>query len=565
MSPKKRGRKPQQRRHRPHDTSRARVRAARATIPPELLSMMLAAGKDMVHGDGPLEAEGIASSLVGVWWGRELIDADIEEVLGEALVAEAARRRTAESLTLLTAIASVAGGRLAIKAATGAQTLDQVGVTGPAWLAQIGRATPVACYRTWDIAGDAFSVISLFAYDGEPPHAVCVLVDRNLGGMAKDAWLTEAGREVVETWQQECAASGLMTIDALDPALARALIEDAFEVTERALPHDPPISDEIRSSRAQVLTRMRLLPERPGTLDISDLVDTALPEDIRFRGEGWDEERDRFLATDEVKALGRPRIVKGCVDAILEYGEFCDHGRLLRVSPVKNELLLADWLPTWAGLSASQVSVMPEVLRLWTQHVAARAELPEEVLDEALASIDQFSPGLAAAVAAADKSGHGFLREHVVGDDVWERADHAYRLTFALLAAPGRDLFDEGLATVEDDLHEVAVLAHPEYDEGSLLHDGPNRDDDEVEPRLHLVLHDVIASQLWQDNPREVWRTARRLQLGDYDPHEIHHMLAYAVAEPLRRSVVNREPFDSDVYLTRLSELPGSWEAQRPE
>lgn len=526
--------------------------------------MMLAAGKDMVRGDGPLDAEGIASSLVGVWWGRDLIDADVEDVLGGALVAEAARRRTAESLTLLTALASVAGGRLTVEAANAAQGLERVGVTGPAWLGQIGRARPVVSYRSWDVSGDAFSITSLFAYDGEEPHAVCVLVDRNLGGLAKDAWLSAEGRSIVEMTRQECAASGLMTIEEVEPALARELVEDAFAVTQRALPHDPPISDELRSFRALALVRMRLLPERPAVLDVADLVKrwgTALPEDRPLRGDGRGEERDRFLASVEVKALGRPRIVAGCVDAILDYGECADAARILRVSPVKNEMMLLDWLPNWARLSPSQVSVLPDVLRLWCRYAAARSGQPDEVVVDALASIDEFSPGLAAAVTAADKSGYGFLREHVDGDDVWERADEAQRLLFALLAAPRPGMFEEEWDALEDDLHEVNVLAHPEYDAESPL--GGLRATEE-EPVLHLVLHDVVAGQLWDDNPPLVWETVRRLQLGGYDAHEIHHMLAYAVSEPMRLSMVEREPFDLDPYLARLAELPGSWEALEP-
>lgn len=559
MSPKKRRRTPHRPNHRPHDQRRANAAAARQTIPPELLSMMLSAGRDMVRSDSPLETEEIASSLLGIWWGRELIDADVEEVLGQAMVVEAARRRSTESLTLLTAVASVAEGGLAVRAATAAQTLDQVGVTGPPWLTQVGRVEPVACFRTWDTAGDGVSVIGLFAHAGEPPHAVCVLIDRNLGGLAKDAWATEAGQEVVDRYAKECAASDLMTMEELEPVVARALVEHAFAVTERAMPHGPPISDEIRSFRAMVLARMRLLPSTAETTE------PYAADDLRFRGDGWDAERARFLAVPDMKALGRPRIVKGCVDAILEYGEFCDDGRLLRVSPVKAELLLVDWLPAWAGLSPSQVAVMPEVLRLWCRHAARRLNLPDEILDETTASVDRFTLGLAAAVAEVDRSGYGFLREHVLGSDVWERADQANRLTFALPSIPGPRMFDEGLDAWEDGLHELVVLAHPEYDESlRTAHDPDPTEVDEVQPHLHVALHDIVASQLWQDNPPEVWIAARRLQLGDYDPHEIHHMLMNAVGEPIRRVMVDEQLFDLDLYIERLGALPGSWEAQRP-
>jgi len=84
-----------------------------------------------------------------------------------------------------------------------------------------------------------------------------------------------------------------------------------------------------------------------------------------------------------------------------------------------------------------------------------------------------------------------------------------------------------------------------------------------VAPHLHLALHDVVAGQLWEDDPPEVWRTARRLMLGGYDQHEIHHMLAFALAEPLHAVMVGGEPFDLDSYRARLGDLPGSWEALR--
>ena len=61
------------------------------------------------------------------------------------------------------------------------------------------------------------------------------------------------------------------------------------------------------------------------------------------------------------------------MEAILEFGTLFDDGRLLRVSPVKNELLLTDWLPRWAGLRASQIAVLPQILALWCRHAAVRA------------------------------------------------------------------------------------------------------------------------------------------------------------------------------------------------
>ncbi len=575
MSPKDSRRRRSERKHRPQDSSRATVRAARSMIPSDLLAALLAAGKDMVRGDGALEAEQIASSLLSLWWGHKLIGVDVEEVLGEAMVAEAARRRTSQSLVLLTAVASVADGRLRSKAATAAQALDRAGITGPSWLGHVGQATPVGAYRSWDEAGDAYSVVVLFAFGDESPHAVCVLVDRNLGGLAKNAWLTEQGMEVIELYREQCARNPLMRIEEMDMAHARELVEEAFAVTERALHHDPPISADLGGFRALILSRVSLLPRRRlpatlGELDIAGLValslldDAALPEDRAFFGDGDHAELTRFLATSEVTALGRPRIVRAAMEAILEHSTLFDDGRILRVSPSKNEMLLTDWLPKWADLSASEVAVLPELLAVWCRHAATRAGRDPQVLDQALTSIETFGPGLGAAVAEADAEGYGWLCEQVASDDIWGRAEEVDRLRFCLLVDPG-PLFDAELVNTDGALHDIAMLAHPGYDgldleiESIPLVQGLPSEEDaaRVGATLHLMLHDVIATQLWDDDPPQAWHTVRRLQVADLAPHEIHHMLMMALSEPMRRTFVEEEPFDGEVYLDRLTRLPG--------
>lgn len=502
---------------------------------------MLAAGRDIVRGDGPLEAEVIASSLLGIWWGRELIDVDIEEVLGAALVDEAARRRTAESLALLRSTAAVARGRLAIRAATAAAELEHVGVSGPRWLDQVGRAELMDCWRTWDTTGDGVSVILEYAYPGQPRHVVAVLIDRSLGGLAKDAWATEHGDEVMAGYREGCAKSDQMFLEQIAPATARALVETAFGVTSRALRHDPPLSDEARSHHALTLARIQQLPEVEGRADLH-------PEDERFRGQGWPAERDRFLATAGVRELKRPRIVRGCVEAILDYSERCDAGRLLRVSPVKVELLLLDWLPIWAGLTKSQVDVLPEVLELWCRHAVALTDQPAEVLAECLGSLRRFSAAFAESAHQSVPEAFQMIREHVSFEDVWERAEQVERLSFALLAEPDGWL-DFEPDTLEDDLYELARLAHS---------------GDDADLQLHLAIHTMVSSQLWVDDPPEVWETTRRLLLSDYDQHEVHHMLASAVLEPMRAAKTGKGAFDLADYIERLAALPGSWEVRRP-
>jgi tetratricopeptide (TPR) repeat protein len=83
--------------------------------------------------------------------------------------------------------------------------------------------------------------------------------------------------------------------------------------------------------------------------------------------------------------------------------------------------------------------------------------------------------------------------------------------------------------------------------------------------RLHLLMHQAVASQIWDDDPPEVWRTAQRLTATGYDRHEVLHMLASVLVDDLWRVQHEQAPFGRDRFLAGLEELPGSWEADREE
>lgn len=116
----------------------------------------------------------------------------------------------------------------------------------------------------------------------------------------------------------------------------------------------------------------------------------------------------------------------------------------------------------------------------------------------------------------------------------------------------------------EDDRHFLILGEHPE------LVPAIERDEDEVEveglrfnPRMHLAVHEVIANQLWDDDPPEVWATARRLVGLGYGRHEILHMLGSVVTTELWGSLRHGRPHDPAHYRTALDGLPESWERRR--
>ena len=116
----------------------------------------------------------------------------------------------------------------------------------------------------------------------------------------------------------------------------------------------------------------------------------------------------------------------------------------------------------------------------------------------------------------------------------------------------------------EDDRHLLLLAEHPD------LAAAIDADQDEIEfegvtmsPRLHLVMHEVVANQIWNDDPPEVWSTAQRLTQEGYDRHEVLHMLASVVSTDIYNAMSHKAPFDIARTRLELAALPGTWEAMR--
>jgi uncharacterized protein DUF1841 len=105
---------------------------------------------------------------------------------------------------------------------------------------------------------------------------------------------------------------------------------------------------------------------------------------------------------------------------------------------------------------------------------------------------------------------------------------------------------------------------HPEFDDALVkglseidTGDGP------MSPRLHLAMHEIVATQLWDDSPPEVWETAARLLDAGYGRHEILHMLSRPVSDQVWAALHDERPYDRELHVTALRALPGSWEQER--
>jgi hypothetical protein len=143
-------------------------------------------------------------------------------------------------------------------------------------------------------------------------------------------------------------------------------------------------------------------------------------------------------------------------------------------------------------------------------------------------------------------------------------SDETARRAFAV--PPARGVFGEiDLALLDpadrDERRILIEAEHPEFADALDRHEEfVIIDGEEVDPRLHLTLHEIIVEQLWEDDPPEAWRTAQRLTAAGYERHEILHMLGSALVPQLWRAMAKGETCDREEYLRALSRLPRSWE-----
>lgn len=86
---------------------------------------------------------------------------------------------------------------------------------------------------------------------------------------------------------------------------------------------------------------------------------------------------------------------------------------------------------------------------------------------------------------------------------------------------------------------------------------------DIINPVLHIVMHEIVANQLWADDPPEVWATAQRLLADGYDRHEVLHMVASVVAGEVFEIMRQEQPHDIERVRQALGALPEEWEQRR--
>jgi hypothetical protein len=514
---------------------------------------MLRAARELLAVRSPLDAELMVSELLGTWWGqrstrqgarqaRRRRRADVEELVGEGLVAYAAQQGSPAALALLSGIACLGTARQAANAEQAALALMEGGVARPGWAEHVGAVVAAECYMNSDAYGDRDEVVCVYSYAGQEQHALVVVVDYNAGGMARDGWVTSQVDKLLDYCRQSAS-----TFTQVQSPHARRLLESALAVTEAAA--DPPVSSSFPSYHAFIRARVRTLPPtqsgrgargaagqpdmwlmaspvdlgsalQPGnTGQPSPVVpNTVLPNTAGARRPVWRKDRRamlvaEFLASDEAEDLSDREAASRCADHIVEYGCDRDFGRPLRMSPAKAETFLLDWLPRKVMLSPAEQHAMPHVLAAWVRWAGKREGRDSDAIG---ATLD----------AVFDSMGTFTRVYHDPASFGLEPALVARLLPDSDLEALPRRVFAFGVLQGSYRGTDLGTLnpASPE-DRRILLaadHDDPTwraASDD------HIERHLALADRLWRGDPAELWEAAQRLLDIGEDRHSVLHTL----------------------------------------
>jgi hypothetical protein len=278
----------------------------------------------------------------------------------------------------------------------------------------------------------------------------------------------------------------------------------------------------------------------PAEVDLSDAERTELIEE--------------FLGSPEAKALPDEPITRSCAVMIVDLFADYDVEQPLRVSPTKVELFVHEWLPD-EDLEDEMIEAMPAVFVAWVRWAGARGALPAAALDQLVEQTEECAGHLAEAYDEADVS-ETYLAD-VESEDPDEVTAILERRIFAVpetSAQIGEELYPELDPTNSDDLGLILKGEHPDWHH---LLDDPSFDGevDGVNPRLHLAIHEVIANQLWHNDPPEVWPAAQRLLRGGADRHEVLHELMRLVSDHLYAGLNSGQPADVATYRKALDQL----------
>lgn len=208
--------------------------------------------------------------------------------------------------------------------------------------------------------------------------AALVYVDHNMGTVVKDAFV------IPEELQDLALSVGAnledpdQSLARIDPAAARAAIEQAIEDGAHIYP--PLESEGWPMCRPLVEWMVRMLPTggtAPQRPEWSDQEQAALQQD--------------FFNSPFGAELDDPDH-HSLVESLIWFGTDYSSGNPLRWSPVVVEILLLDWLPRKVVADPTYLAKAPDLLRAFVRYSHQKQVIRAEHTTATLAAIDMYEP-----------------------------------------------------------------------------------------------------------------------------------------------------------------------------
>jgi hypothetical protein len=370
----------------------------------------------------PIQAESVASTLVGPFRSTHPRERDETAAMGVALVSDIAEHPSVDTLALLRAIATLEPLQMADAARAASVRMRATGVEDPTWSMAIGRPELVDAWASTDEFGDQTQLVGNFAYPGLEPHAMVTMVDHNFQGLVRQAMLHPNADRMRETWLE---ISGM----AIRPVTAQELADLWGQgLTMLDLYLDPPIDAEVDGLAPLLRSRLRLLP-RPREIETPEVKAGARRSLVaEFRRSSY------ASGAGSLASLARSLVDFKC--------DYLD-GDPLRWSPTVVEICIVDWFPRKVTLDDVETDALPDILRRWIRFAGERRGLPDEAIAETLEAVKIFERDYLAAMRDPNSAGpaKGLVAAMLAAgiDLADKRAVNAWILAFNAMPIEQRD------------------------------------------------------------------------------------------------------------------------------
>lgn len=246
----------------------------------------------------------------------------------------------------------------------------------PTWIERLGETTVSAVHRASHVLGDGESYLLDVKLSGSARATAVVYVDHTLGLVVKDAFAANAAVEyflaqMPQHLDEHC------TLEETDPAVARAVIEEAIRRGAMFLP--PFETDTWPHHRAALDWLLRLLPDG-----------ASRPESHEWTDDELGQIAQGFWASDLAAGLVDDEDRRYLLDTLLWFSSSYGDADPRRWSPVRVGIVMTDWFPRTVVAEPDELAPMPSVLRALIRYCHRERSVPPALTAETLQAVDRW-------------------------------------------------------------------------------------------------------------------------------------------------------------------------------